>query len=147
MQEVKTYLCNASMQDVVRCVRESSRRMMRAVDWPAAAEQPRSRLQSVLPSGSPRVADAAPADKEEPKCSPGGGGGGLEARAKEVAGAPAGSREEHSGNPQGSAAFWPRAIQAARQLSVWPSCIFLAIEDWTERFWQVSSCSCFVTMP
>ena len=115
--------------------------MMRAVDWPAAAEQPRSGPQSALPSGSPRAEDAAPADEDELNGNPRGGSGSA-AYPNEVAEAPGSSKEKHSGNPQSFAALWPRAMRAARQLSVWPSSVCLAIQDWTERFWQV--CSCFI---
>ena len=102
--------------------------MMRAIDWPATAEQPRSGPQSALPPDSLRGADAVPADLDELKC--------VELNC----GPDGGSKEEHSGIPQGLAAVWPRAVRAARQLSVWPSSVCLAIQDWTERFWQVCSC-------
>ena len=73
-------------------------------------------------------------------CGPGGGSENLAACSKEVAEAPTGSKEHHSGKPKGFAALWPRAVQAARQLSIWPLSVCLAVQDWTERFWQVCSC-------
>lgn len=138
------YKCVCLLQDVSRRAGESSRRMMRAVDWPAAVEQPRPGPQSALPPGSPRAADAAAGSMDDLDCGPGGGSGCFAAYPKEVAEAQAGRREEHSGNPQGFAAVWPRALRAARQLSVWPLSVCLAIQDWTERFWQV--CSFFTSI-
>lgn len=140
------------VQDLSRQARDGMRRVLRAVDWLAAAERERSRrgsspsllLASTPEEGfTPEAADAAdPGLRIKPRRSSEGG--------KDVGGGQSGG--EHPGqNPEkilkrqpsknrgaaeetwGLGSLWTRAARASPQLRS----VELAIQDWTERFWQV----------
>lgn len=130
------------------------RRVLRAVDWPAAAERERSRRgssPSLLPPSppeqvfTPEAANAADPDPGiKPRHSSHGGKdvGGGQSGGENPGQHPERVLERQLSKNRGAAEktwglglLWARAARAGQQLRS----VELAVQDWTERFWQVQT--------
>ena len=130
------------------------RRVLRAVDWPAAAERERSRRgssPSLLPHNiseqvfTPEAADAGDPDpgirprrsSEGGKDVDGGssGGGNPGQNPERILERQLSKNRGAAEKTWGLGSLWARAARAGRQLRS----VELAVQDWTERFWQVQA--------